>query len=309
MMAVIPVSFYIIDPTTITDAMLVSSTTVEPVSGEVAWNAATNYAINDRAYLASTHTIYNRRTVGITAGSPDVDTTNWTLVGPTNRWAMFDQSVGTSTTGSGTLEVVLRPGQVGALHMDDMAGLTLSVSMKSQPGGTVVYTAEVDLDDTQIADVYEWFFTPFVQKTTANLIDLPTQWFDPEITVTISGTGTVECGVLRVGALHGVGGTLMGASISIIDYSRKDTDDFGITRFVERSFSKRLSSTVITSRSEFRRVFRLLAGLRAREAVYIASTVDELEPLTIRGIPADWSIDCESVNHVQCNLIVEGISQ
>ena len=40
----------IIKPTVITDALLTSSTVAEPGAGEVAWNAATAYAVKDIVY-------------------------------------------------------------------------------------------------------------------------------------------------------------------------------------------------------------------------------------------------------------------
>jgi hypothetical protein len=299
---------YILEPTTITDAMLTSSTVSEPDTGEVAWASGT-FALGDRRYLASNHKVYECILEGASSTSPATDTDRWAEVGPTNKWAMFDASAGTVTTESGPLTVVLRPGQLGALYADDLVGRSLTVTVKDAPGGTVVYSRTVGLDDTRIESVYDWFFAPFVQKTSVALVDLPSQYFDPEVTVTIDGTSTTGCGKLDVGMVYSIGGTLRGASVSIIDYSRKETNDYGTTTIVERGFSKQLRCTVVTERSNFAKVNGLLTRLRARPAVYIASTQNGLEPLIVRGFPDDWSIEMSSFSVIQANLSVQGISQ
>lgn len=45
-------------PVNLTDAMLISSGAAEPAAGEVAWNPATAYLVNDTVYLAASHRRY-----------------------------------------------------------------------------------------------------------------------------------------------------------------------------------------------------------------------------------------------------------
>ncbi|MCY0913257.1 hypothetical protein [Massilia antarctica] len=48
----------VIKPTSITSAMLASSTVAEPAPGEVAWNPSTPYAAKDVVIRTSTHMKY-----------------------------------------------------------------------------------------------------------------------------------------------------------------------------------------------------------------------------------------------------------
>lgn len=300
---------YILVPTAIAPGQLTSSTIPDPDTGEVAWNPATAYSVGQRAYLASNRTIYERLVAGTTATSPLTDTANWAPAGRQNRWAMFDNSAGTVSSGTSPLTVVLKPGQVGGLFADGLVGRQLTVTAKSAAGGTVVYSRTVDLDNTAITSVYEWFFTDFEQKSSVVLVDLPSQYFDPEVAVSVSGTGTVKCETLRVGPLFNIGGTLMGAAVSVINFSRITTDDYGVTNIVPRGFLKQLRATVLTDRANFKRIFRLLTQLKDTPAVYIACLVDDFAPLNVQGIPDDWSIDVTYSTAVQCNLQIKGISQ
>jgi hypothetical protein len=300
---------WVLAPTEITAAMITSSTAAEPGTGEVAWNAATAYALGNRVYLAANHMVYERIIAGTTATSPDVDTTNWAPAGPTNKFAMLDDSVGTVTTVASPLTVVIRPGQCSGLSALELAGAQMAVTVKDGPGGTAVKTYTVNLDDTIIEDVYDWFFQPYVQRTEVHLTDLPDQFMDPEVTFSVTGTGNVSCGALKVGPIYNIGGTLAGASIRIVDYSKKTVDQFGIVTITERVFSKQLTLKVIADMVIFDRVFRLLASLRARPAVYIASTDTRFAPLATLGFPSDWSIDVPFPAGLYCNLTIEGLSQ
>jgi hypothetical protein len=102
-----------IKPTPITDSLFVTSSAAE--NDYTAWNAATAYSVGDKCIRTATHRIYERTIAGTTATAPESDLYNWMDIGPTNRWAMFDQSVGSVTSAATPLIVVIasspnRPG-------------------------------------------------------------------------------------------------------------------------------------------------------------------------------------------------------
>src|SRR3546814_18372667 len=61
-----------------------------------------------------------------------------------------------------------------------------------------------------------------------------------ELTVTLTGTGTVSVGTLIIGRAFDLGETEAAPTISLTDYSRRETDEFGITTVVERSWAKQI---------------------------------------------------------------------
>lgn len=245
-----------------------------------------------------------------TGASPMVNSTHWAEVRPTNRWGALDRSIGTVTSVPSPLTMVLRAGQVTAGAALEISGAhTVEWSVKDQPGGTQVYYKSIDLESTRVEDVYDWFFKPVTFRSDVAVIDLPGQFFDPEVTVTITGGTVVDCGVLIVGTATRLGGAQKGAEFRIMDFSTKATDAYGRTDITERAFSKQVTLAVVSNSDDFETIARTLAGLRAQPAVYIGSTRVGLEPLLVYGIPKDWSIDVAFETHHLCSLQLEGLSQ
>ena len=296
----------IIKPLAITDAMLTSSTVAE--TDYAAWNGATAYVIGDKVIRVSTHRIYERLTNGTTATAPELDSTNWLDISPTNRWAMFDNVVGTSTTVASPLTIVLTPGAVSGIGLLELVGRTVQITMRDAPAGTVVYDRTISLDGSLIGSVFEWFFEEYEQLTSVVLTDLPNHFNSCEVTITITASsGNASCGVCKIGDVINIGSLRSGARVSIIDFSPKTTDTFGNTVIVERAYSKRASFDVVTTPTIFNRIFRRLAELRATPALYIGSENAGYETLVVYGFYKDFSIDVAYQSHHLCTLEVEGL--
>ena len=299
----------VIKPTTITTAMLTSSTVAEPAAGETVWNSATAYALGAVAIRASTHMKYERRVAGTTATAPENDPANWIEAGPTLRWAMFDRKIGTATTAATSITVVTQPGAVSGLGMLELIGRQVVVTLKNAPGGTTVYSRTINLDGTMITSVYEWFFLDFEQLSDFVLTDLPQHYAACELTVTITSTTPVSVGVLQVGQVMTAGRAAKGATVGIIDYSKKEKDRFGNFDVVEGAFSKRGNLQVLTPAAEFNKIFRAFAALRAIPCIYIGVDQVGFEPLIIYGFYKDFSMVVAYSQHHLCNLEIEGLSQ
>ena len=298
----------VIKPTVISDAMLSSSSVAEPATGETLWNASTAYTVGQEVIRVETHRKYRRLVAGTTATAPENDKTSWLDIGPTNRWAMFDNTIGTSTSINSDLTVVTRPGGVSGIYLAELVGREVQVTMKDASGGTVVYQKTKVLDGSIVSSFYDWFYQPYRQLTEFTLTDLPFHYQSCEITVSITATtGDRKCGVYKIGEAIDIGATQYGASVSIIDYSRKSTNEFGITSVVERPFSKRASLDIFTEKSDFNRIYNVLAGLRATPAVYIGTTQPGFEPMTVYGYFKDFGITVQYTNANLCSLEIEGL--
>ncbi|CUI07882.1 hypothetical protein BN2497_10541 [Janthinobacterium sp. CG23_2] len=299
----------VIKPTSITSAMLASSTVAEPAPGEVAWNPSTPYAAKDVVIRTSTHMKYERVLAGTSSTAPELDSANWIEAGPTNRWAMFDRKIGTATTAATAVTVVTRPGSISGLGMLELVGRQVDITLKDAPGGTTVYSRTVNLDGTIITSVYDWFFVDFEQLSDFVLTDLPQHYASCELTVTVTSTTPVSVGVLQVGQVMTAGRAAMGATAGIIDYSKKEKDRFGNFDVVEGAFSKRCNLQVLTPAAEFNKIFRAFAALRAIPCVYIGVDQVGFEPLIIYGFYKDFSMVVAYPLHHLCNLEIEGLSQ
>ncbi len=303
----IPNTMNVIKPVTITDAMFSSSTVAE--NDFAAWSAATAYVIGNKVIRAATHRIYERLTNGTTATAPESDTTNWLDIGPTNRWAMFDDVVGTQTTTTTSFTAVLLPGSIEGLGLLELVGKSLVVTMKDAPAGTVIYQSTTDIDDTPIESVYDWFFTDFVQKSEVVLLDLPVHFEGCELTISMStDTGNeVSCGVCKFGRILPIGSTKYGASIGIIDYSKKQVDDFGRYSIIKREFAKKATVQVTIERSRFNRIIKELSELRATMAIWVITQDPQLSQTYICGFYKDFSIEISYPTAALCSIDIEGL--
>jgi len=294
-----------VKPTALTSAMLISTTATEVYS---AWNAASAYIAGGRVIYTATERVYERLVDGTTATAPNLDATNWLDIGLTNKWAMFDSEISTVTTAPTTLTTVLKPGYVNSLALFGLVGQTVTVTVQNGLAGPVVYGPEViDLDGTVIADWYMYFFEPFVQMAEVVLTDLP-PYEDAHITITLDGTGTVECGICLAGTFYSLGDTEFGASVSIVDYSRKETSALGVTTFVRRAYSKRMSARMMIDTVQINKVQRVLADLRATPCAWIGTDESGFEPLTVYGFYRDFSIDVAYPTKSYCSIEVEGLT-
>lgn len=302
----------VIKPTNIIDTMFVSSTI--PETDYTAWNAATSYVVGQRVMRAVTgvHRNFENLIAGVDATSPEIATTGatprWLDLGATNRWAMFDSKVGTLSTATLDLTTVLIPGSISGLAALGLTGRTLQVKMKDVVGGTVVYDKTINLDATVITSFYEWFYEEFEQMTDVTLTDLPSQYYNPEVTFKLTSTsGNVSCGVLSLGRTYTLGQSQYGASVGIISYSIKQSDAFGNITVVKRQNSKRNNLKLLTEKSLFNRTYKILAELDSVPCIYIGAEALGYEPLIVYGFWKDFSIDVSYPTMNLTNIEIEGL--
>lgn len=293
----------VIKPVTFAAAThLVSSTAVEAYA---TWAAGTTYA-KDAFVDYGTH-IYQSLVNSNTGNQPDTSPAQWVLIGPDNTHAMFDDQTSTATISTSPLTVVMTPGLINSLALLGLVGTQLVVQVRDGAGGPLVYDRTISLDGTFVWDWYQYFFEPNVQIGEIVLTDLP-PYLGAHLTVTLTGTGTIQIGTLSFGTQYDLGEAEYGASLGIIDYSRKDTDEFGVTTFVQRDFSKRLTARLMLQNTQINRVQRVLADLRAQPAVWVTSDVDDLRPLTVFGFFRDFNIEVAYPTQSYCSLEIEGLT-
>ena len=296
----------IIAPFELTGAVLTSSTVPENDYAE--WAAGTAYSTGQKVIRLTTHKIYEAL-ASTTGDTPETSPTKWLDLGATNRWKMFDQKVGTSTTATTSMTYVFAVGQVvqaiGFMELSSVKSITVTVT-DSVDG--VVYNQTKALESTLLAsNWWHYFFDPEQRRTSVFFSDFPS-YRNASLSITVTGdTGVpIGCGVCMIGRYYEFADAVrIGASVGIQDYSRKEVDVFGNYEIVERAFAKRANWDVLVDRSRLDLLFNTLAGLRARPALYIGG---ELEDATvIYGFPKDYDVVIENPRYVQCFIDLEGL--
>lgn len=307
----------IIKPTPITDSQFISSTIPEPYNPgsptlEVVWVSGSFYPEGEQRIRTETHRIYRcRKTHTGISIPPELDEEHWEDVGPTNRWAMFDNVINTQSSDVNSISVTIAPGIVNGLSLLELVGDEVTITMRAgvgSPSGPIVYSKTINLDISEVFDWYTYFFEPFTQRKTVVLLDLP-PYLNNEITVTITGVAEVKIGSLIVGAVYTLGATQYNATAGIRDYSRKITnEDTGVVSLEQRKFSKRLRAKLQVPASQVNALQQILTDLRAIPTVWVGDDTGEYEALTVFGFYRDFDLDVAYPTTSYYSLDIEGMT-
>jgi len=297
-----------IRPVQITTPKLTAHSVAE--NDYAAWLVGTTYALAAKCISTTTHRIYESIQAGNTGHDPTTDDGTWWLdIGPTNRWAMFDQTVGTVTTSASPMTLTIAPGTVvDSLALLDMAAQTVRVVMTN---ATVdVYDQTYTLGEyIEPVDWYQYFFSEIQTADTLIINDLP-PYASASIALTLTSTAAIGVGTLVVGTLIDVGKTVYGVGIGIIDYSRKETDVFGVTSVLERAYAKRIEADVTIENSLIDYIARNLAAVRATPCVWVADNADGslYASLVAYGFFKDWRINIPYPTISEASFTIEGLT-
>ena len=282
-----------------------------PENDYPAWSSASvSYTANQRVILASTHKIYSCVTAhtSTVSNGPADSVTLWAEVSPTNRWAMFDNTSQTYSTNPNEILLVLSPGNISSLALAGLQGLRAEISVIDTAAGNAnMYRTSLGLDNSSVSNWYDYFYADYLQQEYVIIGGSIPPISTNLVAVRVIGT-TAAIGSLSVGYIKYLGSTQLGFNMGIIDYSRKETNSFGVTNFVQRAYSKRTSVKLMIENSEINAVYSKLASLRATPAIWITTDDPRYDPTVIYGFYKDFSIDVPYNQYSYCSLEIEGLT-
>lgn len=296
----------IIKPVTVTPSNLTSSNVAE--TDFPAWTAGT-YTLGTRRIYE--HKIYeviatsttDRPDIGAAALSP-----TWLFVSATNRFKMFDISVGSGTSNASTIDVRITPAVVcNSVVLFEVDGSSAQLIVRDA-GSTIVYNQTISLADFSAVNSYfNYFFSP-VEETGASevaFLNIPNYSGASFQLIVDAGGGVAQCGEMIIGQKTALAVTNFGTSVGIKDYSVKNIDDFGNVSIIQRAYSKRADYDVTVETTDVSAFTRFLASVRTTPVVYIG---DEARSETIvLGYYRDFSIVLSGPSISECSLSVEGL--
>ena len=306
---------FVLVPTTITAAMLSSSTAVEPGAGETAWAAGTSYAIGQEAILTSTHKVYTNLLGGVNATSPELALTGatprWLETRPTNLWAAFDGQIVTQTALVTPLTYVMTPGLFNAIAIYGLDGSNIAITVKDAPGGSVVYSYSASLIAPPV-DYYDYYFG-VIRPLTKVLVSGITPYANPEVTITItSGAGvTVKAGMIAFGNLRslvsveGTGGTQYGAKAKPTTNSYIGKDIYGNVKIIRRSSATDMDIQVVVPVADTDLVLASLQQVLDVPAAWIGSDLPNYSGLNVFGL-ASGDVTYTNQTHSTITINVKG---
>jgi hypothetical protein len=79
--------------------------------------------------VVKSHVVYESLTNNNKNNDPATDTTNWLEIGPTNRWACFDGTIGNQSTQAESMTYILAPGEVDGLALLNLESTSVRVDV------------------------------------------------------------------------------------------------------------------------------------------------------------------------------------
>ncbi|WP_053058540.1 hypothetical protein [Sphingomonas paucimobilis] len=263
----------LLQPFPVTDAALLASSVAE--NDAPAWAAGTGYVVG--AKVLRQHRVYEA-VIANTGKDPAAGGAEWLDTGPSNRWSMFDQALGTVTAAQGEIAVTIEIAAMQAVALLDVTGATVRVT----------------------ADGYDR--TQAVTGGAVTFLDLGAKG---RVTIQIAGAGSVSVGTVLVGKLVALGLTEASPTAGITDFSRKDVDDFGEVTIVKRGWAKRMTAKALIRTDALDLVANRIAAVRAVPSLWIGQ--DGRDSLTIYGFFKDFGITVDGPLS-KLSLSIEGLS-
>lgn len=296
----------IIRPMAITEAVLVQSNV--PETDHPAWSAATSYGKGAKVIVASAHKRFESLIDGNQGKNPlTAEPGAWLDLGTTNRWRLFDISVGTQTVNPGSIDMTLQTtGRVDSLALLNVSAQTVRIVMTDAVDG-VVYDRTFDLVSAGgVRNWWAWYFEPIRRKRDVAVFGLP-PYYGATIRVVLSGVGgSAACGVLVPGQSKDIGGTRWGFGLGVSDFTKKERNQFGDYIVVERGWAKRGRFQLRLDAGQVDDVFETLVPYRARPIVYVGT--EQYGSSVIYGYFRDLDVVVPYATHSDCSLEIEGMT-
>lgn len=260
-----------------------------------AWDSGKTYVAGERVYLLSTHRVYESTGASGNAGKDPSNVANqfnaagvatfWIDIGPTNRAAMFDGQITTQTSMASPAVITLTPGAFNGFALFGIDADSFSVTVRDQPGGTVVYSEPTTpLEGSMPADYYEYFFDKF--KPLRQFIRSGIEpYSSSEITLTLNkGTGPVKLGMFAIGDLRPMGLPQRDATVTPEDFSYLKQDAYGNAVVRKRPNATSMTISCVMPIEDANTVLDTVKEVLGVPCVVVGSEKRMYEWLTVFGL-------------------------
>jgi len=271
------------------------------------WSSGTTYALGTSVSYGVYGTYLSLQNSNLNQ-NPLTATTYWTRTGPTNKMAAFDDQISSTSTSASDIIFAVTASSIDTVALLNVSAAKTSIAVSDISLKSEIYHNSQQLTGAESLDWYSYFFyDEDTVRTLSVYLDIPVV-SNGLVTIKISSAGTNSLGTFVQGLLKNLGNTQYGVSAGIIDYSRKDTDEFGNVTFIKRNYSKRINASVSLTNANLNKVQRILYQLRATPVLWVASTdIQFEEPLITYGFYRDFSTEISYPTHSICNLQIEGL--
>lgn len=287
---------------------IVSTNVVE--NEATAWAAGTTYASGAKA--VRNHRVYESIVSGNVGNDPATSPASWSDLGATNAYKMFDEFVNTSTINT-TISVILNANFASAIALFGLFGNTARFVLTHQTLG-VVFDQTVELSrsgatGSQTSSSWSEYFFGETVRISQLFLQIPA-YSTTTLTITITGDGGLpaQCSCVVLGKLKELGATQFGLQLSMEDYSRKTTDDYGRTYLAQGAYALTASCDLEIDPPKLDSVIRSLQSIRATPVVWLCENDDPMHESTmIYGYCDRFDMILQNPAKYKYSLIIKGL--
>lgn len=310
-------------PTAITYEKLISSNINVSTSPE--WASSQTYADEDKVKVSydEDHGVrvapvleYESLADSNIGNYPPYVPLKWSEVGPTNRWAMFDNSSSTQTIADGTevtdpgdIVVRINTSKTSNIVFLNLDATDVEVTTYDGTGTIIGSTQTFDLEESNSYSWSDYFFRDFSFKKELT-VTIPLRHVS-ETVVKIKHTASgifPKCGVVSIGIFQDIGYTEYGASVGILRFDKITRDTFGNASILKGNYVNTIDLDIVVEASRFDSITRILADVGGVGTVFQANNEDtNFERLQIFGFLRDWSAVISNATLSQISLEIEGL--
>ena len=249
-----------------------------------------------------------------TNGDRIVDSLVWVEYSASNPWQPFYGSVGNAAKSVTNIQYVITPGQpITGLALFKIVGADATVTLESAPG--VPIGDPISYSMTLSPGVIDWFTYFFNEIDVIDSVvdfDLPLAGIqNPIITIDIDAAegDPVELGEIVLGEAVDIGFTQKDFSLGIVDYSTKNTDDYGNITILPRSFSQKANVRVLVLKENINYISRTLTIIRSQPIVWgLLDDVEFIDTVLIYGYLKDYNMAVPNPRWASLTLQIEGLT-
>ncbi|MFN4062334.1 MAG: hypothetical protein ACK4IA_16495 [Paracoccus hibiscisoli] len=278
----------IIEPFAVTPAMMTATNV--PENDRPAWVSGTTYAAGAR--VIRDNAIWESLQGSNTGNDPSADALSewWFRVGATNRWRAFDSRLGgvTQMVGNITYSIVL-PRTLNSVAFFGLDAQSVRLRIVA-PGGSVLSNVLYELSTRdQVGNFWEYIFQPFDVRNDLILtgVNMPA---GVTLEITIISSGAAAVGEIMIGNDIQIGTTLMESSLGIVDYSKKERDEFGGVFIVPRAVTKTVSFRFSVPTTGARRVQQIMERITSKVCIFYAIPGEDQFGMTVAGVLRDYDL-------------------
>lgn len=278
----------IIEPYKVTPTMMTASNVPETDHG--AWVNSTTYALGDR--VIRNHSIWESIQAANTGHNPENDALNawWVRIGATNRWRAFDERLGGLTIGGTTITYTITlPRTLNALAFFSLNATSVRVKVTT-PGSVVVHDETTQLvNRSDVGNFWEYIYGDFSARADVVMTNIPLP-AGAAVAITITAGLAAEVAEIIFGNDLEIGTTLVDTSLGIVDYSKKDRDEWGGIFIVPKPVTSTVRFRFSIPTEGAGRVQQIMRRIASKLCIFYAVDGEDPFGTTIPGILRDYEL-------------------